>query len=803
MPTENYWGPQEVDLVVDEPTDVDITGKPIPAGDSKYIEKAVIDAKGDLIVGREAGAVDRLAAGAPGQALVVDPNSTTGLGWATPAGEEHEHEEYATDVELADVAADLAAHAHDEYATDADLAAHEAAADPHGQYLEQPAVNATAEFFANQAVDAHEAESNPHPDYLTQTEGDARYRQSSTALVDADIPATIARDAEVASAVSTHEAATNPHPNYATDTDLANHASASDPHAGYQRESEKGAASGYAGLNASAVVVPGQLGTGTMDGGGKVLAGTDTGSATWRTLGDADIPASIARDSEVSTAISTHAAAGDPHPGYLTQTEGDARYRQTATALTDGDIPSTIARDTEVSSAISTHEGAADPHAGYLKESVISGLATPAIGLATVNNPGVATTTIRSDATIAAFDTTAPVVQAFGDSPSGGGATRAARRDHRHGMPANPVPAHEAAADPHPGYVQGSLFDAKGDLIVATADNAPARLPLGTNGQVLTVDSAETAGVKWAAASGGTSIAQQDAAPASPTTGTLWLDTDEGASGGASGVLGYAQTVTNTTGAAAGSEVDVAGLTVQVTVPAGRRIRLTASAVTYTGSVPGRTDLKLMEGATLLNNGETIHSVAFWGARSMATAILTPSAGTHTYKVVLRSTDQQGFIYADANVPAYLLVEDITGSLWPVGTSIGASQIASEPFGTWTPTITQGVVPAQTRHAGCRYYKIGRLVHLFFHVTFQGAGTAGQAIIMSGLPFPIVANQIAPGAAHYFDAGNTNLLLVTGASTTTTIHFQRDGFGNLFGGGDIAIAPNDGLDGHAIYETTS
>lgn len=46
-----------------------------------------------------------------------------------------------------------------------------------------------------------------------------------------------------------------------------------------------------------------------------------------------------------------------------------------------------------------------------------------------------------------------------------------------------------------------SLVDAKGDLLVGTADNTVARLPVGTtNGFVLTVDSNEAAGVKWAVA---------------------------------------------------------------------------------------------------------------------------------------------------------------------------------------------------------------------------------------------------------------------------------------------------------------
>ena len=65
--------------------------------------------------------------------------------------------------------------------------------------------------------------------------------------------------------------------------------------------------------------------------------------------------------------------------------------------------------------------------------------ATPSVVLSTAAAAGVAATLLRSDATIAAFDATVPVTQAFGDSAATGSVAFSARRDHTHGMPATPV----------------------------------------------------------------------------------------------------------------------------------------------------------------------------------------------------------------------------------------------------------------------------------------------------------------------------------------------------------------------------
>jgi len=48
--------------------------------------------------------------------------------------------------------------------------------------------------------------------------------------------------------------------------------------------------------------------------------------------------------------------------------------------------------------------------------------------------------------------------------------------------------------------INPTIVDAKGDIITATADNTPARLAVGTNGQVLKADSSAATGLAWGSA---------------------------------------------------------------------------------------------------------------------------------------------------------------------------------------------------------------------------------------------------------------------------------------------------------------
>lgn len=54
--------------------------------------------------------------------------------------------------------------------------------------------------------------------------------------------------------------------------------------------------------------------------------------------------------------------------------------------------------------------------------------------------------------------------------------------------------------------IPATIFDAKGDIIAATAADTASRLAVGTDGQVLTADSTAATGLKWSTAASGTTF---------------------------------------------------------------------------------------------------------------------------------------------------------------------------------------------------------------------------------------------------------------------------------------------------------
>lgn len=69
--------------------------------------------------------------------------------------------------------------------------------------------------------------------------------------------------------------------------------------------------------------------------------------------------------------------------------------------------------------------------------------------------------------------------------------------------------------------IQNAIVDAKGDLIAASAADTPARLAVGTNGQVLSADSTASAGLAWVAPGGWTLLSTTNLSGASTTISSI------------------------------------------------------------------------------------------------------------------------------------------------------------------------------------------------------------------------------------------------------------------------------------------
>lgn len=120
---------------------------------------------------------------------------------------------------------------------------------------------------------------------------------------------------------------------------------------------------------------------------------------------------------------------------------------------------------------------------------------------------------------------------------------------------------------------------------------------------------------------------------------------------------GYAQTTTQQT--LITTATDVTSCSITVTILAGRRYRLSAICGLISTVSNDTAGLTIMEGATQLRSGQVVCLGTF--ITTSPSVILTPSAGSHTYKLQVLRVTGTGTISTDASGtnPVYILCEDI------------------------------------------------------------------------------------------------------------------------------------------------
>jgi hypothetical protein len=286
--------------------------------------------------------------------------------------------------------------------------------------------------------------------------------------------------------------------------------------------------------------------------------------------------------------------------------------------------------------------------------------------------------------------------------------------------------------------------------------------------------------------------------------------------GALASTLGYMEVIANQTGIST-SSVDLTGLLVTVTVPAGRRIRLTGY-VTFDNQNAGQNAvaLELKEGATRINFAQSVMDPSGGTTGDLQTlvadAIITPSAGAHTYKLTAVCSLATVDLVASATAPAFILVEDITGTVWPTGSAVTAGMIASEAWIPWTPALTNltlgnGVVTA-------KYQRIGRTIIYRFKFKLGSTSAVGTDPKFS-LPVAPHAEYVsqednAIGSGMMLDTGTQlypAILRYEGGSNVTLFVFSVGGtYANL--GQVTATIPftwttNDAISISGIYEAAA
>jgi hypothetical protein len=199
--------------------------------------------------------------------------------------------------------------------------------------------------------------------------------------------------------------------------------------------------------------------------------------------------------------------------------------------------------------------------------------------------------------------------------------------------------------------ITAGVVDAKGDLIVGSADDAVARLGIGTNGQVLTANSSATYGVEWSA-------------PA------------------AVGVFGESIVFE-------GATADAYETTLAVTDPtADRTITLpNVSGTVITTGDSGTVTSTMIENGTIVD-GDINASAGIAASKISGTAVTQADSGTVTSTMIANDT----IVDADINSAAAIAQSKISGLTTDLGNKASASDLTTHTGATEAHGATGAVV---------------------------------------------------------------------------------------------------------------
>jgi hypothetical protein len=172
--------------------------------------------------------------------------------------------------------------------------------------------------------------------------------------------------------------------------------------------------------------------------------------------------------------------------------------------------------------------------------------------------------------------------------------------------------------------VDESLFDTKGDILVASADNTPVKLAAGTNGYLLTANSSATNGIEWAAA--------PVSLPTQIDNSGKYLTTDGSTASWATLVVPI-ETKTATVSANTATTVDTTALSAftsieyMVSLKQGTKVRTSKVIVQNNGTVVDMTEFAITETGGVISG--VVISAAVSGTDGVLQATITDATSTN------------------------------------------------------------------------------------------------------------------------------------------------------------------------------
>jgi hypothetical protein len=171
--------------------------------------------------------------------------------------------------------------------------------------------------------------------------------------------------------------------------------------------------------------------------------------------------------------------------------------------------------------------------------------------------------------------------------------------------------------------------------------------------------------------------------------GHLIVEDITGGTGGPGPIqLGYAESRSAQTGIT--TEVDITGLTTTVTVAAGRQLRITGSVAMRSNTLTQGGQVRIKQDNVEIQYMPMMPVVADQSEVLQRSVIVSPTAGTHTYKLTVQRSGGSNTVSLDAysTDPNWILVEDITGTPAPGGLLPSSQTLALAETTTTQSTIT-------------------------------------------------------------------------------------------------------------------